>query len=232
MAAAKEKSDVLVNNEIHNCAELICSICRQLYKSGWVTGTGGGITIRTGDHIVIAPSGVQKEKLEVKDMFVMSLTTRDYLHTPKQNSKPSQCTPLFLSVYTSRDAYACIHTHSQEAVLLSNLFAQKTHFESSGFDVQRYIPRGSKKNGFYKFEDTIRIPFINNTAHESDLQSNLQKAINENPYTCAVIVRNHGIYAWGDSWEDAKMNTEAVEYLFHVFLRDYRIKHSKNCRFF
>ena len=29
-------------------ASLICDLCRNFYKLGWVTGTGGGISIRNG----------------------------------------------------------------------------------------------------------------------------------------------------------------------------------------
>ncbi|KAK3731129.1 hypothetical protein QZH41_006398 [Actinostola sp. cb2023] len=44
---------------------LIPDLCRQFYDLGWVTGTGGGITIKYGDEIYIAPSGVQKERILV-----------------------------------------------------------------------------------------------------------------------------------------------------------------------
>ncbi|KAJ2464921.1 Methylthioribulose-1-phosphate dehydratase, partial [Coemansia sp. RSA 2320] len=38
-------------------ANLIPELCRQFYQLGWVTGTGGGISIRDGDSVYIAPSG-------------------------------------------------------------------------------------------------------------------------------------------------------------------------------
>ncbi|ONH65521.1 Methylthioribulose-1-phosphate dehydratase [Cyberlindnera fabianii] len=41
-------------------ANLICELCRLFYSNGWVTGTGGGISIRSSNLIYIAPSGVQK----------------------------------------------------------------------------------------------------------------------------------------------------------------------------
>ena len=42
-------------------ANLICTLCRNFYNLGWVTGTGGGTSIAKNSHIFIAPSGVQKE---------------------------------------------------------------------------------------------------------------------------------------------------------------------------
>lgn len=47
-----------------------------------VTGTGGGTSIKHNDHIYIAPSGVQKERLEPQHMFVMDFETKRYLRKP------------------------------------------------------------------------------------------------------------------------------------------------------
>lgn len=49
--------------------ELICEMCRNFYAQGWVSGTGGGISMRVADgRIVMAPSGVQKERMRPEDM--------------------------------------------------------------------------------------------------------------------------------------------------------------------
>jgi ribulose-5-phosphate 4-epimerase/fuculose-1-phosphate aldolase len=96
---------------------------------GWVTGTGGGISIRhsTSDQnlVYLAPSGVQKERITPSDLFVLPYdqptvpragTKRTTLREPKkQGLKESACTPLFWNAFRLRDAGACIHTHSQHA---------------------------------------------------------------------------------------------------------------------
>lgn len=48
---------------------LLFDLARSFYGLGWVSGTGGGICIRDGDHVVIAPSGVQKERMLPEQMF-------------------------------------------------------------------------------------------------------------------------------------------------------------------
>ena len=63
-------------------ANHICALCRKFYDHGWVTGTGGGVSIRDGKHIFIAPSGVQKELLRPTDIFVMDFETQAYLRRP------------------------------------------------------------------------------------------------------------------------------------------------------
>lgn len=48
------------------------------------------------------------------------------------------------------------------------------------------------------------VPIIENTPFEEDLREELDKAIIEYPETCAVLVRRHGVYVWGDTWQQAK----------------------------
>lgn len=63
-------------------ANHICSLCKLFYTFGWVTGTGGGISIRDGNHIFIAPSGVEKELMQPENIFVMDFATKEYLRRP------------------------------------------------------------------------------------------------------------------------------------------------------
>lgn len=44
---------------------LIPALLKDFYWMGWCSGTGGGISIRSGNKIYIAPSGVQKERVKV-----------------------------------------------------------------------------------------------------------------------------------------------------------------------
>ena len=60
-------------------AELVCELCRQFYTLGWVSGTGGGISIRADEGIVMAPSGVQKERIRAAALQVeLQLSSLDF----------------------------------------------------------------------------------------------------------------------------------------------------------
>ena len=84
----------------------------------------------TRDKVYIAPSGVQKERIEPAHMFVLPYpqatpsphTDRVFLRRPKQNLKESACTPLFWNAFDLRNAGSCIHTHSQNAVMATLLW--------------------------------------------------------------------------------------------------------------
>jgi methylthioribulose-1-phosphate dehydratase len=48
---------------------VITELSRQFYEQGWATGTGGGISVRQGGRVYMAPSGVQKERIAEDDIF-------------------------------------------------------------------------------------------------------------------------------------------------------------------
>ncbi|XP_017705205.1 PREDICTED: methylthioribulose-1-phosphate dehydratase isoform X1 [Rhinopithecus bieti] len=194
---------------------LIPELCKQFYHLGWVTGTGGGISLKHGDEIYIAPSGVQKERIQPEDMFVCDINEKDISGPlPSKKLKKSQCTPLFMNAYTMRGAGAVIHTHSKAAVMATLLFPGRefkiTHQE---------MIKGIKKctsGGYYRYDDMLVVPIIENTPEEKDLKDRMAHAMNEYPDSCAVLVRRHGVYVWGETWEKAKTMCECYDYLFDI----------------
>jgi methylthioribulose 1-phosphate dehydratase/enolase-phosphatase E1 len=84
---------------VDEAKQLICELCANFYGQGWVSGTGGGISMQAaGGTIVMAPSGVQKERMEPRDMFVLD-AAGNVLHTPEARPPPykppklSECAP-------------------------------------------------------------------------------------------------------------------------------------------
>ncbi|RDA91744.1 hypothetical protein CP533_4758 [Ophiocordyceps camponoti-saundersi (nom. inval.)] len=219
---------LITSDDPHHPANLIPALCAKFWTLGWVTGTGGGCSIRQGDLVYIAPSGVQKELMKHTDIYVLSLsrqstpTQRTYLRSPP-SLKPSQCTPLFLAAFTRRRAGCCIHTHSQWAVLVTLLLeAQNSNiFEINNIEQIKAFPSKASSStdqpiANLGFHDTLTIPVIENTPHEEDLTSFLEDAMDRYPNTCAVLVRRHGVYVWGDDVRKAKTQAESLDYLFQL----------------
>ncbi|PHH80022.1 hypothetical protein CDD83_3800 [Cordyceps sp. RAO-2017] len=214
-------------------ANLIPALCAKFWTLGWVTGTGGGCSIRDGDLVYIAPSGVQKELMKNTDIYVLSLAAQDpaaatadpqqqppartYLRSPPCH-RPSQCTPLFLAAFVRRRAGCCIHTHSPWAVLVTLLLEARAGdvFEINNIEQIKAFPRGPARPGNLGFHDTLRVPVIENTPHEEDLTSYLEAAMDRYPDAYAVLVRRHGVYVWGDNVHKAKTQCESLDYLFQI----------------
>ncbi|CAG9802048.1 unnamed protein product [Chironomus riparius] len=210
---------VFTGSSIFNFKEhprrLIPELCKQFYDLGWVTGTGGGISIKLDDEIYIAPSGVQKERIQIDDLFIQNIEGDDLVIPPEYKKlKKSQCTPLFMVAYKERNAGSVIHTHSPNAVMATLLWPGKvfriTYQEMIkgifDYELGRYL----------RYDEELVVPIIDNTPFEKDLEESLKKAIEEYPGTSAVLVRRHGLYVWGKSWQAAKTQCECYDYLFNI----------------
>eukprot|EP00455_Lapot_gusevi_P027153 TRINITY_DN2871_c0_g3_i1.p1 TRINITY_DN2871_c0_g3~~TRINITY_DN2871_c0_g3_i1.p1 ORF type:complete len:494 (+),score=186.56 TRINITY_DN2871_c0_g3_i1:58-1539(+) len=191
--------------------ELLCELCRQFYHLGWVTGTGGSISIKNSQNkIFMSPSSVQKERMQPPDIYVMDadgVVIQEGVNPDGIKLKLSQCHPLFMSAYLHRNSGAVIHTHSVHAVMVSLLFEKEfrcTHLE---------MIKGLEHHGYL---DELVIPIIDNTPHEEDLKDSLTQALLAYPRANAVIVRRHGVYVWGRDWRHAKAQCECLDYLMQV----------------
>jgi methylthioribulose 1-phosphate dehydratase/enolase-phosphatase E1 len=206
---------------------LIAQLCETFYKAGWATGTGGGVCIRTrGNHanhanhgstsskvapwrVFVAPSGIQKEDMIGNDIFELDMDRNVVVPPKTPGLRQSACTPLWYTVFKHRPTAACvIHTHSMSAQLATLLGQQDAH-------VLRITHLEMLKGvGNHSYDDVLEIPIIDNRPTEDLLAAQLEAAIVKYPKTNAVLVRRHGLYVWGDSWEQAKTQCESFDYLF------------------
>merc|ERR1711953_71403 len=189
---------------------LIPELCRHFYNIGWATGTGGGISIRHEDDIYIAPSGVQKERILPSELFCTDMAGSKFIKPQNEKLKLSECTPLFMNAYNMRDAGAVMHSHSQNIVLASMIMGSE--FKCSHIEMIKGIKK-ENTGVSYQYDEDLIIPIIENTAFEADLEESMAQAIKDYPETNAVIVRRHGIYVWGKTWQQAKAQAECIDYL-------------------
>jgi methylthioribulose-1-phosphate dehydratase len=199
---------------------VIADLCRQFYHQGWATGTGGGISVRENGRVYMAPSGVQKERIEEEDVFVLD-EQGEVIEAPKKPGlKVSECSPLFYNAFRLRDAGAVLHSHSINAMLVTLLSRDavggmgnsKEVFECTEIE----MIKGLAGHGYY---DRVQVPIIDNTARECDLADRMAQAMQEFPKSHAVLVRRHGVYIWGRDWVHAKTQAECYHYLFEAAVR-------------
>ncbi|KAI9443534.1 class II aldolase/adducin N-terminal [Lactarius indigo] len=219
--ATTSADHLVISDDPLHPANLIPELCRGFYLLGWVTGTGGGISIRIADKVYIAPSGVQKERILPSHIFVLPFPSppdgdRAFLRRPSLDLKESACTPLFWNAFDLRGAGSCIHTHSQNAVMATLL----TH--GNTFRISHQMIKGVRVGGMkaaLSYLDTLEVPIIENTPNEEDLKDSMADAMRRYPDAPAVLVRRHGIYVWGSDWEKAKTQTECLDYLFEIAIK-------------
>ncbi|MBX7057264.1 MAG: methylthioribulose 1-phosphate dehydratase [Leptospirales bacterium] len=189
---------------------LIAEMCRGFYRLGWVSGTGGGISLRRKDRIYMAPSGVQKEKIRPEDVFVLDSSGQIIEQAADPALKLSECAPLFLSAYELCEAGAVLHSHSPNVVLATLLAERVDSFLSVLRFARQEMLKGIAGHGYL---DIFELPVIDNTPRECELTETLRAAIQRYPRSPAVAVRDHGIYVWGPDEVRAKTQAECIDYL-------------------
>ncbi|KAA8524352.1 hypothetical protein F0562_010775 [Nyssa sinensis] len=224
-AVAESTQACLESNPVKETRALVSELCRHFYTLGWVSGTGGSITMKVHDDsipkphqlVVMSPSGVQKERMVPEDMYVLSsdgfiLSMPPFKPYPHAPPKCTDCAPLFLKVYGMRNAGAVIHSHGMESCLVTMIHPFSKEFRITHME----MIKGIQGHGYH---DELVVPIIENAAHEGDLTESLIEAIRAYPKTTAVLVRNHGVYIWGDSWISAKTQAECYHYLFDAAIK-------------
>ena len=141
----------------------------------------------------------------------------------------SSMTSLWFIIYKLRPKATCvIHTHSMNSQLATMLDEtttsnnndntnNNTNNNNSVFEITHL--EMIKGVGNHAYNDKLTVPVIPNQLSENKLGPDLTTAILRYPKCNAVLVRRHGVYVWGESWEQAKTQLESFDYLFDSAIR-------------
>lgn len=220
--SSTKKKTMTPQHEGKVAKSLMSQLSEKFYSLGWKPGTGGGMSIRIGSgtstdpyRIFSTPSGIQKEDMVGDDVFELDSDGKVVALPTTPGLKLSSMTPLWFIVYKLRPSANCvIHTHSINSQLASMLDASEstsvlkiTHLEMI------------KGVGNHAYDSLLTIPIIDNQPSEDLLGPDLEKAMIQYPKCNAVLVRRHGVYVWGDSWEQAKTQLESFDHLFEMAVK-------------
>ena len=146
------------------------------------------------------------------DVFELAMD-KSIVNRPKtEGLKLSACTPIWFLVYKHRPSAKCVvHTHSMNSQLATMLDPTEesktlklTHLEML------------KGVGGHAFDDILEIPILDNRPSEDMLAPQMEAALKKYPRCNCVLVRRHGLFVWGDSWEQAKTHAESFDYVFET----------------
>lgn len=194
--------------------ELLCELLRLFYAKGWVSGTGGGIcAVESPGRLLLAPTGVHKERVQADDLFVVDASSGEVLESPGDATlKPSECGEIFRAIIAARGAGSVVHSHALSAVLACDS-APDEALVIERLEMLKGIPGLSNT-------DTHLVPVVTNTPREPQLTADVSRVLADDRFasTQAIGVRDHGAYIWGrDIWE-AKKHTEVYHFLFEALV--------------
>lgn len=189
----------------HARLKIIVELARLTFERGWNPGTGGNFSVRQDDVCVWqSPSGLMKGKLQASQFIPVNITSEQPINP--QSAKASDETPLHLAIYRADPtARAVMHVHSPAVIRAS----RQKKLEISGQEMQKAL-------GLKTHEAKIDIPVIANT---QDMSGLAQKVASSLDLTSKVLVlKDHGVYAWGREPEEAFHRIEALEFLCQTLI--------------
>jgi methylthioribose-1-phosphate isomerase len=178
-------------------ARQIADIARSLYARGWMPGTAGNISVRTGDTAAITGSGLSKGELTADD--IVTVTVAD--SQPVSGSRrPSAETAIHTGIYRATNADAVVHVHAPHATAQTIGASQTVTF--SGYELIKGLGT----------TETISVPVFTNHSDVSRIGADIEHHLIEHPEAPPVLfIAGHGITAWGADLAEARDRVECLE---------------------
>ncbi|XP_052177379.1 probable bifunctional methylthioribulose-1-phosphate dehydratase/enolase-phosphatase E1 2 isoform X2 [Diospyros lotus] len=178
----------LENDAVKETKVLASELCRHFYTLGWLLGSGGSIAIKIHDDSI--PKSRQLIVMSPSGVQKERMVPED-MYVLSSDGFILSTPPLRPYPYKPLKCTDC-----------APLFLKISDME---------MIKGIQGHGYH---DELVVPIIENTAHEGELIEALTAAVRDYPMTTAVLVRNHGVFIWGESWISAKTQAECYHYLF------------------
>jgi methylthioribulose-1-phosphate dehydratase len=184
-----------------------------LAARGWFPGTSGNLSVRLGDFdpdhfaFAITASGKDKSLQTPEDFLLVNGQGKPIEPT---SLKPSAETLIHCEIYRLTGCGAIFHVHTVFNNLVSELFWERGSIPVQGVEL-------IKAFNIWEEEASINIPILPNYTDISRIASLVEGSLTSD--IPGIVLRKHGIYAWGANAFEAKRHLEAFEFLFEYAVR-------------
>ncbi|MCR8642231.1 methylthioribulose 1-phosphate dehydratase [Paenibacillus sp. N1-5-1-14] len=185
---------------------------------GWFPGTSGNLSVRVGDftpsefRFAVTASGKDKAANTPEDYLIVN---EKGVATEATKLKPSAETLIHCEIYRATGAGAIFHVHTMFNNLVSELYGEEGCIPVEGVELIKAL-------NIWEEDAAIRIPVLPNYADIPRIAELVEGAII--PRIPGIVLRKHGIYAWGANAFEAKRHLEAFEFMFEYVYRWHMLK--------
>jgi methylthioribulose-1-phosphate dehydratase len=190
----------------------LVELVRNCYARGWVLGTSGNfsaVVSREPLSLTVTCSGLDKSCLSA-DQFVRVNASGA---VTEGAGRPSAETALHLVVVQARQAEVVLHTHSVWSTILSGLHAGQHGLWIEGYEMLKGL------QGVTSHTHREWLPIIENDQDMPRLAGVVENLLRQHPEVHGFLLRNHGLYTWGENLAQAKRHLEILEFLLEALGR-------------
>ncbi|MCO6451447.1 MAG: class II aldolase/adducin family protein [Caldilineales bacterium] len=183
---------------LHEQKRNLILLGRELVERGLVLGSGGNLSLRQNDTILISRSGSQLHQLTLEDFLPVAL--HEPYSRPAESPRPSLETPMHLAAYRARpEARVVIHCHPVHAIA----------WAMQGRD----LPACTPDFAVYLRDCVPNLPY--DLPGTEKLATAVQRGLTDH---FAVLLSNHGVLVTGDTVVRARMRTLQIDETAHICL--------------
>jgi methylthioribulose-1-phosphate dehydratase len=193
----------------------ILSVGRRLDARGLAPATTGNYSVRLDNgHIAVTVSGRHKGRLVADDVTQIDLDGRAL-----GTQAPSAEAVLHAALYRLYETiHAVLHVHSVASITLSRLLPRGSDVLLQGHETLKVLP------GVTTHDTQVVIPVFDNS---QDMPALVREVVPRlkmlEPRPAALLLRGHGLYAWGASVEEAERVVEGLELMMSCELETLRV---------
>ncbi|MEK7432400.1 MAG: methylthioribulose 1-phosphate dehydratase [Cyanobacteriota bacterium] len=213
--------EIIDKNAFQNNLKSLINLIHKNYEKGNSPATSTNFSFRievkdknqlvNKNFFIMTRSGIDKEFCNEKDFLIVN-EKGEVLFNQEKKHKSSAESPLHLGIYNLfENINFVVHSHSVLSSVLSRIYLKYGKIIFDGYELQKGI------KGFETHDIKLSLPIVENTQDMNFLAKKLPEIfISNNPSPYALLLSGHGIYVWGDSYEDAKRHLETYEFLLNA----------------
>ena len=188
--------------EFYKLANRVLNATKRLYRRGILTGIGGNISIRTSNpnNIIVSPSGISISDMLSDDLCLVDISEAEQDNFKIIKAKYKYTSEIYLhsKIYKNRpEIKAIIHSHPPTI----------TAYACTNKKINFKILEDQK----WYIGDVEYLHFVSSSSKEL-----AEEAWHKLTKNYALILKNHGLVALGDSLSEAINITELLEELAKV----------------
>lgn len=179
-------------------------------ERGWLPATSGNLSVLVTDEplrIAITRSGADKQQLRRTDVLLIDENMASAFDSPY---RPSAETSVHIELYRKFHCRCIVHVHTVFNNLVSEIWGPAGEVRIANHELLKAF-------GHFEENAVIHVPIVPNHSDLTRLgQAVSDVAVMEVP---VVFVRQHGVYAWGETVDAARRHLEAIEFLSEYLYR-------------
>jgi len=193
-------------------SENLAEAGRAFYARGWALGTSGNFSAvisREPLRLAITSTGLYKGRLTAAQFLKIDGGNE----VVRGDGRPSAEALLHLAVVRELSAGAVLHTHSVWSTVLSGSHATQGGIALEGYEMLKGL------EGVRTHKHREWLPILENSQDMTELAEKVSTTLRETPGIHGFLLREHGLYTWGASLQEAKRHVEILEFLMEVLVR-------------